>query len=116
MSSLRSNNAVMVSGRLLQVFLWIKAMVISTVLWGSCLAFILFGIGLPWTSWVAVNLVVIATGVGIGYLAFLYDRWIWRLMKKASAVFFSRPLPNPVAGLENHGRTLPVASPAEIKE
>lgn len=99
--SVRGNNAVMVTGRIARVFLWIKLMVISTFVWGAALMTVLFGAVLPWGSSWPLNVVVIGLGVGIGYLGWLYDRAVWRLLKATGKYFDPCPLPSSVADRDN---------------
>lgn len=46
--SVRGNNALMVTGRIARVLLWVKLMVVSTMVWGISLVTIAFAIVLPW--------------------------------------------------------------------
>lgn len=91
--TIRGNNALMVTGRIARVLIWVKLMVVSTVVWGVSLVTIAFAIVLPWKSAAILNVLLIAFGVGIGYLGWLYDRTVWRLLKATGKYFDPCPLP-----------------------
>jgi hypothetical protein len=92
--SVRGNNALMVTGRIARVLLWVKLMVVSTMVWGISLVTIAFAIVLPWKHAAILNILLIALGVGIGYLGWLYDRTVWRLIKATGKYFDPCPLPS----------------------